>query len=120
MMQIIGLLITGLVAGIMSGLLGIGGGTIVIPVLIYIYGLSQHMSQGTTLAMMVPPIGLLAAWHYWKNGNVNVTWALIICLGFFFGGLIGAHFANLIPDLHLRRIFGVFMLVIALKLIFWG
>jgi uncharacterized membrane protein YfcA len=119
-MQIFGLLVTGLVAGVMSGLLGIGGGTIVIPALIYIYGFSQHLSQGTTLAMMVPPIGLLAAWHYWKNGNVNIGWAALLCLGFFFGGLIGAYFANMIPDFHLRRVFGVFLLIIAIKLIFWG
>ncbi|MFH1826684.1 MAG: sulfite exporter TauE/SafE family protein [bacterium] len=119
-MQIIGLLLTGLAAGVMSGLLGIGGATIVVPALVYFYGLSQHMSQGTTLAMMIPPIGFLAAMHYWKNGNVNVSWALILALGFFFGGLIGAHFAHAIPDIMLRRIFGVFMLTIALKLIFWG
>jgi len=119
-MQIFGLLVTGLVAGVMSGLLGIGGGTIVIPALIYFYGMSQHMSQGTTLAMMVPPIGLLAAWHYWQHGNVKVGWAALLCVGFFFGGLIGAYFANLIPDFHLRRIFGVFLLVVAIRLIFWG
>ena len=119
-MQIIGLLLVGLLAGIMSGLLGIGGATIVIPALVYFYGMSQHMSQGTTLAMMVPPIGLLAAWQYWKVGNVNVSWALLLCLGFFFGGLIGAYFANFIPELLLRRIFGAFLLAIAVKLIFWG
>jgi uncharacterized membrane protein YfcA len=119
-MQILGLIVTGLVAGIMSGLLGIGGGTIVIPALIYLYGMSQHLSQGTTLAMMVPPIGLLAAWHYWKNGNVNIGWAALLCLGFFFGGLIGALFANMIPDFQLRRIFGIFLLLIAIRLIFWG
>lgn len=119
-MPIFGLILTGVAAGIMSGLLGIGGAILVVPALIYFYGLSQHMAQGTALAMMIPPIGLLAAWHYWKNGNVNIGWAVLLCLGFFFGGLIGAYFANLMPDLQLRRIFGVFILVIALKLIFWG
>lgn len=119
-MQIAGLLLTGLAAGIMSGLLGIGGGTIVIPALIYLYGLSQHMSQGTTLAMMVPPIGLLAAWQYWRHGNVKIGWAALLCLGFIFGGLIGAYFANLIPDFHLRRAFGVLLFLISLRLIFWG
>lgn len=119
-MPVLGLLITGLVAGVMSGLLGIGGGTIVIPALVYIFGMSQHMSQGTTLAMMVPPIGLLAAWHYWQHGNVEVGWAILICIGFFFGALIGATFANIIPDVILRKIFGVFFLAIALKMIFWG
>ncbi|OGB87264.1 permease [candidate division WOR-1 bacterium RIFCSPLOWO2_02_FULL_46_20] len=119
-MPTFGLFIIGLAAGILSGLLGIGGATLVVPALIYFYGLSQHLSQGTALAMMIPPIGLLAAWHYWKNGNVNIGWAVLLCLGFFFGGLIGAYFANLMPDLQLRRIFGFFMLVIAIKLIFWG
>jgi len=119
-MQILGILITGLVAGIMGGLLGIGGGSIVVPALIYFYGLSQHLAQGTALAMMIPPIGLLAAWYYWKNGNVNIGWAALLCIGFFFGGLLGAYLANILPDLQLRRIFGVFLLVVSLKLIFWG
>lgn len=119
-MLILGLLLTGLVAGIMSGLLGIGGGTIVIPALIYIFGMSQHLSQGTTLAMMIPPIGILAAWYYWKNGSVNIGWAAFLCLGFVIGGLIGAHYAQQIPPILLRKIFGIFFLLIALKMIFWG
>ena len=119
-MQILGLLTVGLFAGVMSGLLGIGGGTIVIPALIYLFGMTQHLSQGTTLAMMVPPIGLLAAWHYWKHGNVNIGWAALLCLGFFFGGLIGAYYAHMIPDVVLKRVFGTFFLMIALKMIFWG
>ena len=119
-MQILGLLVAGLAAGIMSGLLGIGGATLVIPALIYFYGLSQHLSQGTTLAMMVPPIGLLAAWQYWQRGHVKIGWAALLCLGFFFGGLIGAYFAELIPDFHLRKIFGGVLLIIAIRLIFWG
>jgi uncharacterized protein len=119
-MQIFGLLATGLLAGTMSGLLGIGGATIVIPILIIVYGLNQHLAQGTTLAMMVPPIGLLAAWHYWKNGNVNIGWTVFLCIGFFIGGLIGAHFAHLLPEPLLRKIFGIFILIIAIRLIFWG
>jgi len=114
------LILVGLAAGIVSGLLGIGGATIVIPILVLWFGLSQHLAQGTTLAMMVPPIGLLAAWYYWKNGNVNLGWAALLCLGFFFGGLIGAYLAELIPDLILRRVFGLFLLLVALRLIFWG
>ena len=119
-MQVLGLLIIGLAAGIMSGLLGIGGATIVIPALIYFYGLSQHMSQGTTLAMMIPPIGLLAAWQYWQRGDVKIGWAALLCAGFFIGGLFGAIIAEHIPDLHLSKIFGVFLLIIAVRLIFWG
>jgi len=119
-MQILTLLLIGLAAGTMSGLLGIGGATIVIPALIFFFGLGQHLAQGTTLAMMVPPIGLLAAWYYWKNGNVNIGWAALLCVGFFFGGLIGAYLAEYVPDIHLRRIFGGVLLLISLRLIFWG
>ncbi|MBU0574476.1 MAG: sulfite exporter TauE/SafE family protein [Candidatus Margulisiibacteriota bacterium] len=112
------LLATGLCAGVLSGLLGIGGATIVIPTLIYFFGLSQHFAQGTTLAMMVPPIGLLAAWYYWKQGNVNIGWAAVLALGFFIGGLVGAYYAHMIPDGVLRKVFGGFLLLIALRLIF--
>ena len=119
-MQIVGLILTGLIAGTMSGLLGIGGATLVIPVLIMFFDLSQHTAQGTTLAMMVPPIGILAAWYYWKNGNVNVGWAALLCIGFVIGGLIGAYFANIVPDIHLKKAFGIFLLVIAVRLIVWS
>lgn len=120
MMLYVGLIATGLIAGIMGGLLGIGGGSIVVPILVLGYGLNQHMSQGTTLAMMVPPIGLLAAWYYWKHDNVNIGMAALLCVGFIIGGLLGAWIAQQIPDLHLKKIFGIFLLLISLKLIFWS
>jgi uncharacterized membrane protein YfcA len=75
--------ILGLVAGCLSGLLGIGGGLILIPALIFIFGLTQLQAQGTTLALMVPPIGLLAALRYYQSGNVKLGMAGFICLGFF-------------------------------------
>ncbi|MFH1856176.1 MAG: sulfite exporter TauE/SafE family protein [Candidatus Omnitrophota bacterium] len=113
----LGFLVLGLLAGILSGFLGIGGGTVVIPALIYIFGLSQHQSQGTTLAMMIPPIGLLAAWQYYKAGYVNIPTAAWIALGFFVGGWIGAILVQPVPDAVLKKIFGFFMLFIALKMI---
>jgi hypothetical protein len=116
--QSIILIVVGLAAGVLSGLLGIGGGIVIIPALIYFLGYSQHLAQGTTLALMVPPIGILAAWAYWKQGNVNLLAAGLICLGFVLGGWVGAKFANAIPELLLRRSFGVFMGVVALKMIF--
>ena len=116
-MQIIALLVVGLSAGILSGLLGIGGGIVIVPCLVWILGLSQHMAQGTTLAMMVPPIGLLAAWTYYKNGHVDIRIAVLVGLGFFVGGLIGARFAAGIDDLLLRRLFGLVMLLTAIKMI---
>ena len=110
-------LLLGLITGILSGLLGIGGAIIIIPSLVIVFSMSQHMAQGTTLALMVPPIGLLAAWTYYKAGHVDFKVAALICLGFFIGGFIGARFVTEIPDLLLRRIFGVVLLLAALKMI---
>jgi len=111
------LLVVGVTAGILSGLLGIGGGIFIVPCLVLIFGLTQHAAQGTTLALMVPPIGLLAAWTYHKQGNVDIGIAAIICLGFFFGGLLGAKCAAMIDATLLKRLFGVLMLVVAVKMI---
>jgi len=118
-MNIFFYLLLGLVAGIFSGLIGIGGAIIIIPSLVLLFGLSQHAAQGTTLALMVPPIGLLAAWTYYKQGFVDFKIAGLICLGFFFGGLVGAKFATDIPEDILRKIFGVVLLVASLRMIFY-
>ncbi|UCC95083.1 MAG: sulfite exporter TauE/SafE family protein [Candidatus Omnitrophota bacterium] len=107
----------GLVAGIFGGFLGIGGGSIVIPALVYLFGFAQHQAQGTALAMMVPPIVLLAAIKYYLEGNVKVGIAVCLCIGFFLGGFIGAHFAHKISDPVLKKVFGAFLLVISLKMI---
>jgi len=110
-------IILGLVAGIFGGMFGIGGGTILIPALVYLFGLTQHQAQGTTLAILVPPIGLLAAWRYWQSGNVKLGIAGLVCLGFFIGGLVGANFVQNLPDPLLKKIFGVYLLGIALYMI---
>jgi uncharacterized membrane protein YfcA len=107
----------GLVAGILSGLLGIGGGIFVIPGLVLLMGFSQKMAQGTTLAMMVPPIGLLAAWAYYSKGYVDLKVAGLMCIGFFIGGFFGAKFATALSGVTLSRIFGVAMLVVSIKMI---
>ncbi|UCH12977.1 MAG: sulfite exporter TauE/SafE family protein [Candidatus Omnitrophota bacterium] len=107
----------GLIAGIFSGFLGIGGGTIIIPALVYLLGFTQHQAQGTTLALMVPPIGLLAAIKYYQAGNADIKVAALICVGFFIGGLIGASFVTPIPDALLKKIFGAFLIGVALKMI---
>ncbi len=111
-------IILGLIAGTLSGLIGIGGGIIIIPALVLLFGFSQHAAQGTTLALMVPPVGILAAWTYYKQGHVDLNVAILICLGFFFGGLIGARFATALPSIVLEKIFGVSLLLVALKMIF--
>jgi uncharacterized membrane protein YfcA len=116
--SIISYLLLGLLAGVASGLIGIGGGIVIIPALVYIFGFSQHLAQGTTLALMVPPIGLLAAWTYYRHGYVDLKVAILICLGFFVGGLAGAKIATAVSSEILRRIFGVAMLFISLHMIF--
>jgi uncharacterized membrane protein YfcA len=111
-------MLLGLVAGILSGLIGIGGGTIIVPALVLFFGISQHMAQGTTLALLVPPIGILAAWTYYRQGYVDLHIAGFICLGFFIGGLVGAKIATSLSNIVLERIFGVALFLISLKMIF--
>mgnify|MGYP001392113984 CR=1 FL=1 len=108
----------GLVAGVLSGLIGVGGGVIIVPALVLLFGLSQHEAQGTTLALLVPPIGVLAAWTYYKQGYVNIQIAGFICLGFLVGSLFGARFATRMTNVTLERIFGVALLLIAVKMLF--
>jgi uncharacterized membrane protein YfcA len=120
MYVIIGLIILGLIAGVASGLIGIGGGIIIIPALVFIFGLSQQEAQGTTLALLVPPIGILAAWTYYKQGYVDMKVALLICLGFVVGSLIGARFATGLSTAMLQKVFGVFLLLMSAKLLFFS
>ena len=108
----------GLGAGCLSGLIGIGGGVIIVPALIFGFGFSQHEAQGTTLGLLVPPIGILAAWTYYQQGYVDVKVAAFICLGFFLGGLLGAKLATNLSAVFLEKVFGVALLLIALKMIF--
>lgn len=111
-------IIFGLAAGTLSGIFGIGGGTILIPALIFLCGLTQHQAQGTTLAAMIPPIGLLAAIRYYQAGNVNIPIAAFICVGFFVGGLLGANIAHLVSDPALKKLFGIFLLFVSASMIF--
>jgi uncharacterized membrane protein YfcA len=117
-MATIGMLLIGLVSGVLGGMLGIGGGVIVIPALVYVFGMSQQMSQGTTLAMMLPPIGAFAAFVYWKNGFVNWQAAALICVGFLIGGYFGAKIAMAVPTGILKKLFGVFLLILSLQMMF--
>ncbi len=115
----IGYLLIGLVAGIFSGLLGIGGGTIVVPSLVYFFGMTQHKAQGTILAAFLPPIAFLAFLRYYQAGNVDLTAAIFVAIGIFLGSYTGAGISLSISELLLKRVFGVFLIVVALQLI-WG
>jgi len=111
-------LILGIFAGTLSGLVGIGGGIVIVPALVFLFGFSQHTAQGTTLALMVPPIGILAAWTYYQQGYVDMKIAGFICAGFLLGGLLGARFATGLSNVLLEKIFGISLLLISLKMLF--
>jgi uncharacterized membrane protein YfcA len=108
----------GLVAGVFGGMMGLGGGIIIIPCLVYLFGFTQHQAQGTSLVVMLPPITLLAAWQYYSKGHVKLDMAGFICLGFLIGGLIGANFVQGVSDPMLKRIFGGVLLFVSLRMIF--
>lgn len=107
----------GLAAGFAGGLIGVGGGLIVIPALVFIMGMSQTTAQGTNLAVMIPPIGLLAAMNYYKSGMINIKYAIIIAIFSFIGGYFGSKLAVNIDQTILKRVFGMFMLFIAFKML---
>lgn len=116
--QLIILIIVGILSGLLAGAFGIGGAIIVIPALVFILGLSQHEAQGTSLAFMLPPVGILATWNYWKAGHVNWKIALVLSLTFLVGAYFGSQFSINISDRSLRRLFGVLLILIAFKMIF--
>ena len=111
------LIIIGLLAGILSGLVGVGGGILMIPFLIIFLGLTQHQAQGTALFAMLPPIGILAAINYYKEGFVKWEYAIVIAFTFVIGGYLGSKLSLSLPPQIVRRIFGVIMLLGAIKLI---
>lgn len=112
------LLLIGFAAGILGGFFGIGGGLIIIPALIYLLHFSPKIAQGTTLAAMIPPIGLLAAFVYWKAGHVNIIAAFLIAAGFFIGGFFGGMFAQHLPDVVLKRAFAILLIAVAVRMFF--
>ncbi|HPL18828.1 MAG TPA: sulfite exporter TauE/SafE family protein [Spirochaetota bacterium] len=118
MMTIVLLILLGVVAGTLSGLIGIGGGIIIVPALLFFFGFSQHQAQGTTLALMVPPIGILAAWVYYRQGYVDFQAAIFIAVGFLAGSFLGARLAAAVSNGVLEKIFGVALLLISLKMLF--
>ena len=113
------MLLIGLFSGIASGIFGIGGGVIIVPALIYLARFSQHAAIGTSLAILLPPVGLFAVLEYYRHGNVDLKAALIVAFAFMAGGWIGAHLANqTISSSALKLLFGVFVLGIGVYLVF--
>ena len=114
------LVLIGLFAGIMSGFVGIGGGVVMVPALIYLLGLSQHTAQGTSLILMLPPIGILAVMNYYKADAVNIPYGIIIAIAFVIGGYFGSKIALRMSPSSVKLIFGVLMLYVAIKMIYSG
>ena len=107
----------GLIAGVVSGLFGVGGAIVIIPGLVLVAKLPQHTANGTSLAALLLPVGLLGAMEYYRRGQVNVPYAAIIAAGLFVGALLGAKLAGSVSDVVLRRAFGVFLLIVAARLL---
>ena len=112
------LIIIGFIAGVISGFIGVGGGILMIPLLIFFLGFSQFEAQGTALAAMLPPIGILAAMNYFKSGYVNWQYAVVIALTFVIGGYFGSKISLSLDVNTVRKIFGVVMFLAAIKLLF--
>jgi uncharacterized membrane protein YfcA len=112
------LLLIGLAAGFMGGLVGIGGGVIIVPALVMLLGMSQHAAQGTSLMMILFPVGILGALNYYKQGYVDFKYAGLLAIGFFVGSYLGSKFSLSLPQLTVKRIFAVVMMLLALKILF--
>ena len=113
------LLVIGIITGVMAGMLGIGGGLVVIPALVMVMGMSQQAAQGTSLAMMLPPIGIIAAYNYYKAGHVDIKIALVLAITFIAGSYFGSKLAIRLPQELMKKIFGIFLLLVAIKMLFW-
>jgi hypothetical protein len=116
--EIIILVAIGLSAGILSGLLGIGGAILMVPALIFFFGMTQHQAQGTSLAILLFPVGFLAFWNYYREGYVNFRIAIIVMLAFFVGGYLGSLVAIHISARILKVGFGLLIIVLGIRLIF--
>lgn len=118
MIQDVIYLILGLAAGALSGFFGIGGGVVVVPALVLLFGMTQLKAQGTMLAAFLPPVAFLAFWKYYKSGNTDIRIAIFIAIGVFIGGYLGALASHSISETVLRKFFGVMLLAAAAHMIF--
>lgn len=119
METVIIILIIGIFAGMFSGFIGIGGGLIVVPCLVYFLGMSQHNAQGTSLAMMLPPIGAIAVYNYYKVGEVDFKVAAILCISFIVGSFIGSKIALSLSPALIKKAFGILIILLGIKMVFW-
>lgn len=114
---LLALLLIGMAAGVLGGFIGVGGGVIIVPGLVFFLGLSQHAAQGTSLTMMLPPIAILAVMNYYKAGQVNIKYGMILAGAFVIGAYFGSKLSLKLPPEKVKFFFGVFMLVVAIRMV---
>lgn len=115
---IVGLMLLGLFAGYLSGLVGIGGGIVMVPILVLLFGFTQHRAQGTTLALLIFPVGILGVLNYYKTGNVDLKTTLLLCVGFVLGSYLGSKTAITLSQEMLRKVFAILLVAVAAKMFF--
>ncbi len=113
------LVLVGLAAGFLSGLIGIGGGVIIVPALVFFLGFTQKQAQGTSLGILLLPVGILAVMQYYKQGYLNINYVIVVSIAFVAGGFLGSKLAISLSDEKVKKIFAVIMMLIALKMLFF-
>jgi uncharacterized membrane protein YfcA len=113
------LIVVGVLAGMLSGLVGLGGGVIIVPALVYLMGFSQHQATGTSLGILLLPAGIFAVMNYYKKGYIDIKVVLLIFCGFLVGGFVGSRISLNVPEAVLKKIFAVVLLLIAGKVLFF-
>ena len=108
----------GVVAGVLAGLVGIAGGVVIVPALVYLLGFNQKLAQGTSLAVLLPPSGALAFWQYYRTGHADLRVAALIFVGLLLGGWLGGDWAQQLSDATLRRGFALFLVLVAVHMWF--
>jgi uncharacterized membrane protein YfcA len=116
---VITLLLIGLAAGILSGLVGVGGGLIIVPALIFFLGYTQHQAQGTSLGLLLLPVGILAVMNYYNKGQIDVKVVAVMSIAFVLGGWLGSKLALRLPEDTVKKIFAIFLFYSAFKLLKW-
>ena len=114
------LLVIGLIAGVLSGMFGIGGGLVIVPALLLVVKMREFEAIGTSLAALIPPVGLLGAIAYYRNGDINMRYAALIALGLFVGAYFGAKITLGLSPILVRRLYAGFLILVASRMLIWG
>jgi uncharacterized protein len=114
------LILVGLLAGALSGMVGVGGGIIVVPALVYFLGFSQHQAQGTSLGLLLLPVGILAVMNYYKAGHIDIKVVAIMCIAFVIGGWLGSKYSLSLPQQTVKKIFAILLLVVGARMLFFA